>query len=393
MLDRRIWPLLCLAYWPIVSSAALDPTDVIQIQATGSLVHDSNLFRLPDDLNPTSDTTRVLGLGLKLDKTISRQRLIGDLSVNDAKYNRNSNLDHVGGDGRLAWMWQVGNYWSGEASYRKQRTLAGFADFRLNVKDLIDNETYRLSGGYQFHPRWRVAADFSDQDVTHSADLRRTFDYMSKATGLSLTYRTPAANTAGLQLRRTERDYPNRQTVGVVAFDNSHTEDRIEATAVWWPTGLLRLDGKVGYVDLHHDLLSARDFSGVIWRAIATWEATGKTRIAVTASRDVRLYEDLATSFIVVNAFGVTPTYAISSKVIVHGDFSYEDREYRGNPGFVVASFLREDKVRLARLGVTYTPIRNIDLILSYEVGDRRSNVFTSNFDYRTWLGTLRIGF
>lgn len=402
---RRLWaatiaaPLLLL---PTTAPAALDPTDTIQIQVTASMFRDNNLFRLPDDIDPTlfginpankSDTVLVKGIGLKLDKLISRQRLIADINLNEQTYDKNTNLDSSGGDGRLAWLWQVGNYWSGEAGYRKRRQLGGFGDTLQRVKDLIDTDTYSLTGGYQLHPRWRISAEVTEQDTIHSAPTRQNLDSNAHVIGTELRYRTPSQNSAGIQLRRTDRNYPNRTTVGLVTVDNGHIETRLNAVATWQSTGALKLDAQLGHAEIQHDQLAQRDFSGVTWRAGAIFDATSKLRLNFNTARDLRLYEDIATSYVVVNSVGLSPVYAVTPKIILQGDLTYEKRDYRGNPGFVVLNFNREDNIRLGRVGVTYSPIRNVDLTVSYEAGDRKSNVFLNSYDYQSWFGTIRIGF
>ncbi len=399
----RHWALLVAAILlhPAASLAALDPTDVIQIQATTSLIRDNNLFRLPD-VDPTlfgidpakkADTARVLGVGIKVDKLVSRQRLVADLNLSETVYDKNDNLDFFGGNGRLAWLWQIGNYWSGEASYRKQRSLGGFSDFRQNVQDLIDTNIYSVSAGYQFHPRWRISADLTEQDSSHSALTRRSLDYSSSTIGADLRYRTPSQNSIGVQTRRIERTYPNRATVGFVAVDNGHIESRVNAVAAWQFTGALKLDAQLGRVEVQHDQLARRDFSGITWRAGAIWDATSKLRLNLNSAKDVRLYEDLATSYIVVNSVGFSPVYALTPKIFLQGDFTYEKRDYRGDPGFLIVNINREDNIRVGRLGATYSPIRNIDFSLSYEAGSRKSTNFINSFDYRSWFGTVRIGF
>lgn len=401
MLARRFWLLLSLACCPHVAIAALDPTDVIQIQATGSLIRDNNLFRLPDvdsrlfGIDPANraDTARVLGVGLKFDKLVSRQRLIADLNLSETTYDKNTNLDFFGGDGRLAWLWQLGNHWNGEASYSKRRTLAGFGDFQRRIQDLVDTDTYKLTGGYQFHPRWRASGELIEVDSTHSEPSRNRLDYTAKVVGAELRYRTPAQSSIGLQARHTDRSYPNRTVVGITTIDNGHTERRLNAIAAWQYTPTMKLDAQFGHVDLQHDQLAVRDFSGVAWRAGATWDTTSKLRFTLRTSKDIRLYEDISTSYVVVHEVGLDPIYAITSKIVMQGTFAFTKREFRGDPGFIVSNINREDNARVGRIGLTYSPLRNVDLSLSYEVGDRKSNRPLNSFDYETWFGSIRIGF
>lgn len=391
------WVLVCLACWPAVGTAAFDPTDAFQFNVNAGFNHDNNLFRLPDNIdasqarvNSRSDTAFIKGAGLKFDAPVSRQRFVAEWNVSETTFDKNTDLDHSAYDGRAAWIWRIGNDLDGEASYRKRKTLGGFADEVLKVKDLVETEYYQLSGGYNIDARWRINAEWGKEDQSHSAFNRRTLDVESKTTGGRLTYRTPADNHVGLYARRTEREYPNRFLIG---FDNNHTEDRIGLLGQWRPTGLLRVDASLGHVDVSHDELSSRDFSGYTWRAAGLWEATGKFRLSLAGFKDVRLYEDIATSYIVVHGVNVTPIYSVTSKITVQADFIYEKRDFRGDPGFLLGLIQREDDFRLARLGVTYSPFRNVDLSLAFETGERKSNIFFDSYGYQGWFGTARINF
>ncbi len=406
---RSLWVVLAATFCSATASAALDPTDVIRIEATAGFLHDNNLFRLPDQVDPKffnvahpSDTARILGLGLTFDKLVSRQRLLAELSINDYKYDNNTFLDNTGGTGRAAWLWQVGNYWSGEASYRKKKELGGFEDIRFldvnrrTVKDIIDTDQYTLSGGYQFHPRWRASAELTEQDVTHR--IRRELDYDAETVGADLRYQTPADNTIGLQVRRTDRSYPNRITTGIGTFDNANTETRYNAVALWQITGAIKLDATLGHAEVKHDTQTQRNFSGVTWKAGATWEPTAKLRFNLNTYRDLRLYEDNLASFQVVDGIGLSPIWAITTKIVLRADLTFEKRDYRGEPGFLPIDVNREDDVRTGRLGIIYSPIRNIDLSLTYERGDRRSTsalpgASLNDYNYNSWFGTVRFGF
>ena len=383
-------------WWPAVSPAAYDPTDVVQMQASATWVHDNNLFRLSKDSvpPPTSETTRILGAGLKLDEVASRQHLIADLNLNNSAFEKNTNLDYTGGEGRLAWLWQAGNDWSGEASYQKARTLSSFADIQQNVQDLIDTHAYALNGGYQFHPRWRIAAEFMEQDLVHSAPGRETLDVNSRSAGATLTYRTPGDNSIGLQARRTDRNFPNPTLEGNIFVDNGHRETRLNAIVARRFSGALKLDAQIGHVDVRFDEFSNRDFSGVPWRAVATWDPAGKLRLSLNGFRDVRLYQDVSTTYTVVTSVGLSPIYAVAPKIIVQGDFNHEKRDFHGDPGILPPTGpARQDHVRLARVSVRYAPVRSVDLSVSYETGSRESNVPANSFEYRSWLGMARASF
>ena len=382
-----------LTCWPLAGNAAgIEPIDGLQAWANVGFLRDNNLFRLPDNvpvpnpalnINSKDDTAYIYGAGLKYDKMISRQRVLLDLNVNETKFDKNSDLDYTGYDTKFAWFWRVGNDWDGEASYRRRKTLGGFSDVVQKLQDLVESDYYRLTAGYQIDARWKVTAELAKEEHQHSAANQNTLDVDAKTAGVGVMYRTPADNSIGVQARRTDRDYPNR---GIVTPSNNHTEDRINAVALWRLTGQVRLDAQAGYVDVSHDQSPSRDFTGFTWRAAGTWDATGKVRLTVTGFRDVRLYEDVNTDYIVAQGINITPVYAVTSKVTLQGDLIFEKRDFRPNTS-------REDDFRLARLGVVYQPLRNVDLSLSWETGERKSNFFFNSYDYQAWFGTAKISF
>ena len=398
-LSRACAALLCLAWFPAVATAALDPTDALQFQVNVGVMHDNNLFRIPDadprifGINPEnkSDTSFTKGAGIKFDKSYSRQRVIAEANLNETTFDKNTNLDYSGYDGRLAWLWRVGNDWDGEASYRKRKTLGGFADQVFREKDLIETDYFRFLGSYQLDARWRLSAEFNREEQTHSAPGRRTLDADADTALFTAMYKTPADSAVGLQFQRTEREYVNFNV-------NNHRENRASLVASWRPTGLLKLDGYIGYVDVSHDQLTQRDFSGVAGRANALWEATGKVKVSAAAYRDIRLYQDVASSYIVADGIQISPVYTITSKVVMQGDFIYENHDFRGNPVVLLGVPQREDKVRVARIGIVYSPLRWMDLSLTYEAGDRKSNIFLNtisinSYDYQSWFAAAKILF
>jgi hypothetical protein len=119
--------------------------------------------------------------------------------------------------------------------------------------------------------------------------------------------------------------------------------------------------------------------------------------VSLNGYKDIRLYEDRATSYIVAHGVNIAPLYAITAKINLQGSFVWERREFRGvgDPDFVIGS-QREDIFRFGRVTLTYQPLRFVDLSLSFESGDRSSNVVVSNisinsYDYQAWMATAKI--
>jgi exopolysaccharide biosynthesis operon protein EpsL len=404
MVARRFFALLCTACWPALALGAFDPTDAVQIEASAAISRDDNLYRLPDvdprifGISPEqrSDTVRSLGIGLKFDKEYSRQHVIADLKLTDTKYDDNPQLDSTGYNGSVLWDWQIGNNWDGKLSARRRKYQASFTstDRRLTTKDLITVTSYSASGGYLFHPRWRIGGGIYSQEYTHSESTRRTSDLESTGAVISLSYRTPSANSIGVELRRNEGEYPNRQLGAFAVFDNNYTENEANAVVAWRLSGATLFNGTIGWTERRHDNFSARDFSGVTGRLSSTWEPTGKLRLTVTGIRDIRTLEDVTANYVLVNSVSVSPAWAVTSKIVLQATLIREEREYLGDPGIVVTDLqTREETLKTASIGVTYSPLRYLDLTLSYQRGDRRSNRPLNDFDYESWFGSLRLKF
>lgn len=102
LLSSRTLIQLPLAMLGLLALAAqADELDTLQFQASESVQHDSNVYRLSDSADaqaligtPTrSDTIAVTTVGLKLNKPYSLQRFELAVSAEDHRYRRFSNLN------------------------------------------------------------------------------------------------------------------------------------------------------------------------------------------------------------------------------------------------------------------------------------------------------------
>ena len=74
--------------------------------------YDSNLFRLPDNVQPGVNGDRSVfsetaGAGVRFDKAYGLQRLIVDVSVTRYIYNGYGNLDYTGNQEALTYNWSI----------------------------------------------------------------------------------------------------------------------------------------------------------------------------------------------------------------------------------------------------------------------------------------------
>ncbi|HKA38134.1 MAG TPA: XrtB/PEP-CTERM-associated polysaccharide biosynthesis outer membrane protein EpsL [Burkholderiales bacterium] len=371
-------------------SAEIDESKV-QFSIFGGVLRDSNPFRLSDStdtqatLGTTSkaDTVSRAGVGLKADLPFSRQRLLLDLQVQGVNYHTFDVLDHTAYRASGAWNWQAGDQWSGAVGYSQREFLASLADIQAPIKDMITENYAFAGGGFRFTPRWRVRGLLDWIKWDHSDPSRDTLDASIYAGTVGLDYVTPLGNSVGVQSKYSVGDYPNRQVVAGSLVDNSYYEIESSAVMHWIFTSKSVFDARAGYTSRRQDQVPQRDFDGFTGRVIYDWFIGPKTLLNFAVWREIRSTEDVSASYILSEGWGIGPAWAPTSKIVLQVKYIREDRDYRGDPGFVASGTPpREDKFRGGNITLGYTPRRNIQLSVSAEGGDRESNTAGADYDY-----------
>ncbi|MBI3916645.1 MAG: outer membrane beta-barrel protein [Betaproteobacteria bacterium] len=393
-------------YWPEEGKFPAYPLEPderrVRFSVFGGAYRDSNPFRLSDGTNPLptigstekSDTVGRLGVGLNANLPISRQRLLFDVRVEGHDYRRFDVLDHTAYRGSATWKWQAGNQWSGDAGYSRRRFLSSLAEIQAPIKDMITEDRAFASAGYLFTPRWKIrgALDWTKWD--HDEATRQALDARILSGTLGLDYVTPPGNSVGGQVKYSDGDFPNREVVAGSTVDNTYKETEVSGVVHWMVTGKSTFDGRLGYTWREHDQVSQRDFDGVTGRASYDWFVAPKTRLNFAAWREIRSTEDVSASYILGQGWGFGPAWAPTSKLVFQAKYIREDRDYEGDPGFILAgTSQREDTFRGINLGAGYTPRRDIHLSISAETGKRDSNIFGRDYDYTAVSANARVRF
>jgi exopolysaccharide biosynthesis operon protein EpsL len=363
----------------------------VRFSVFGGATYDSNLFRLSDSTDPQttigstskSDTVYRAGLGLKADLPFSRQRVLLDFQVADVNYHTFDFLNHTEYRASGAWNWQAGDRWNGAVGYSQRQFLADLADIQAPIKDLITENRAFGGGGFRFTPRWRIRGELDWIKWDHSDPSRDTLDASIVGGTVGLDYVTPLGNSVGVQSRYSVGDYPNRQVVAGSQVDNSYKELESSAVMQWAVTGKSILNARAGYTSRRQDQVPQRDFDGFTGRLKYDWFIGAKTLLDFGVWREIQSTEDVSASYILADGWSIGPVWAPTSKIVLQAKYIREDRDFRGDPGFVLSGGPpREDTFRGASLSFGYTPRRNIQFSLSAQGGDRESNVAGDDYDY-----------
>lgn len=374
--------------------------DRLELFAAETFTSDDNVFRISKDLDPKTalgspsrgDTYRSTLLGFNLDVPVSRQRFQVNETWNDTRYQRFSDLDFTGHNGKAVWLWQADNDLSGNLGYAESYALASFANILGRTPDPLKTQQTFGQANYLITPRWRLEAGAGELKQTNGDTARKENDVDIRTTDLTLSYVTPDEDHIGLSVRGEEGHYPNRQFVAGSPFDNAYSQRGVGAVIDWTITGKSHLNARVDRVRREYSQLPQRDFNGTTFRAVYDWKPTGKFSLTAVAQKDISAIEDVRTSFVLVKGFSLRPSFDVSSKVNLSGSLDYSIRDYLGDPGIVLGTAPnRSDRVRSAFVAASYRPDRAFTLMLSLLREVRTSN--TPFTDYQARVVQLNIRF
>jgi exopolysaccharide biosynthesis operon protein EpsL len=388
----NLFPFVCgavIVSVPLQSSRAAEAqVDGLRFFLAEQLVYDDNLFRLPDG----SDTAALLGsgasrsdylnrvsLGADARWTVSRQAFILNLRFDDNRLADNEFLNNRSGSGKAQWDWRLGNNGSGELGADYNRALAGFANTRFVGKDLLATSGVFWSGKLTVGTNWAIQAGARHAQTEHSA-ISRQFDDSSTDSGTAgIEYKTTTGATIGWSYGHTRGDFERLATLGGVPFDRDYEENSSSFRLRYALTGKLSLDASAGYLRREYpgtlsDDIKAGDFSGNVWEAKLHWQPTGKTAFKLSGWRKLRANLDAESDYFVAKGLSLSPLWNPTAKISVSMELSREEQDYLGSSVNFAVLEPRNDRVTAEQLNISYTPLQQLELVLTTRFEQRDSD-------------------
>ena len=363
--------------------------DRLELFAAETFTYDSNLLRISKSANAfgtigsnsLSDIYLTTSAGFNLNVPVGRQLFVGGFAINRVDYDRFSDLSYTGFEGRGIWFWQVGNSLSGQVGFTDTRSQATFVNFTARIKDQVTTQTGFANASYLVNPYWQLRAAVDGLHQDHGEVTRQDQDINVTGTEGGINFISRRGNTIGLLLRSEDGRYPNRQ-IGI--FDNAYTQKTASIVLDWTITPASRVSGRIGHTRRDFDTLSNRDFSGGVGRVVYDWTPGGRFSLSTIAQRDISVYEDIRTSFVLVTGVALRPSYRIDDKLSLGGIADVSKRQYLGDP----TGATRTDKVHTVGVTATWLPTRSTSVISSLTYETRSSDVQFS--DYQAWVFFVR---
>jgi hypothetical protein len=367
-----------------------EPTRPTHLWVQGGVMRDDNLLRR--QIGAESDTVTRLGAGLRHEaRIVGRQRVVLDARGDFYNFDRFSQLDHFAYSVLGRWNWEVGNDLAGTLLVGRDRRQADLAETLAPVRELVTLTRAGATAGYLVTPRWRVRGGLAlaRGDRTTRPDVEiRTWSWTA-----GTDYVTALGNSVGVEYRRTRATAPTTEFIDPagVFVDNDADEDEMSLVATYRPGAMLRTEWRVGRTQRQYTELPGRDFSGTTYRASVEWLPGVKTLLGFEAYREPRSILDIAASHVVVTGLAFGPSWAVTNKLVLSARLVRERREFEGSPQLVLVpgTVLRSELIHVRRLALGWEPLRNWQVSMAIDDGERDSNIFGRSYRFTAYTANV----
>lgn len=372
---------------------------------------DDNMLRIRDRFDPLNiENARIRDLvsqgkladishrmtgGVIFQKDISRQRFSADLSWTYNKFQRFHEIDNDLKNFRGNWNWFLGNRLEGNMGASYVQSLMPFV-FQPGIKTIRTEQTQFINGAWRFHPSWSLNGEYTRYDLNTDSSLQR-MRFLSRTEDRfegGIDYLTSSGNTIGVLFRNIIGDFTTPIPLADGSLvDNGYDQKEALTKINWIVSAKSRFLWTGGWVERKNVSFDQRDFSGFNARIIYNWQPTDKIGLTINGWRQTGSPQNLTASFSLNTGVSVVPSWNITSKIRLEGDFSYETRKFDRFSIFTdpLLPVGRHNTFRNAALKLAYTPylglqlstsIYHSDLSTDSPLGGFNANGVTANLQY-----------
>lgn len=373
----------------IVASTAAGPaaaeTSPWYLGVVQSFGHESNLYRIADEqgLSPDlsrSDTISVTSLIGGIDQPYGRQRVYGSMNLGLNRYVNNQTLNNDSYGLKLALDWETLQRLSGTlrlqadqalTQFNNRNGITGGIETQKNISntELIDAK-FRLGR----NTKLSFEAGLGWRQRSYSATGSQSDEFDETTGSLGVRYRPSTLLDLGASIRQAVADYPFYRRTGLNTYESDTlTRQYVDLTANWVPSGLSRLALRVSPTRITYDKSTVSDFSGLTGSADWYWQATGKTQLQTTLSRDAGQSSDavdlglfgpgVSDSSQVTTALRLKADHELTGKITAYASLTYARRQLTDTvialPALTLNTREGTDNTTTAALGARWAVTRS----------------------------------
>ena len=384
---------LFFAFFFSVASTHAGPLAPFSLQVGSTIYHDANIFRRSEAAGQeiVGDTVHMIMLGAKVDKTISKQRIVANIELERHMY-AGQDLDYTSKRAESMWHWAAGdrltglvsyNYWQRATSLSDYTPQAGSSRNLERFKDFMVSAEFRVING------WRITSTHTRGSGRNSVERRKVNDSNYTGYGLGFGYNTRRGSQWRINYRKTDTEYPNR------AIDEAIRED-IELTGTWVISQKSRLQTRLGYTKRNYSGNDNRDFNGITGFIRYSWWPTYKLGFVAEYTYDLTEQQEDYSDFAQGPRIRLTANWNPTTKVGLNMSWTHQKMNYSARDGGgLIDDVGRKDTNRGMSFAITYTPIDPLLVRLFYDrssrdstlspfvVSDYSTNVLGISLDYQ----------
>lgn len=350
---------------------------VVQPFASYAFTADDNLLRIRDKMDPLPllgtrnlfDMSHRFTGGLMFEKEISRQRLTANLNWTHTSFEKFNQLDNDLKSMNGNWNWFLGNRLEGNMGASYVQSLAPFL-FQPGVKNIRTEQTEFINAIWRFHPSWSLNGGYTHYDLSNDSpsNVFRFLNRIENRFEGGVDYLTSGRNTVGVLFRNILGDFTaNVPTPDGSFADTSYDQKEVLAKINWVVSAKSNLNGTGGWVDRKNASYQGRDFSGFNARMVYRWQPTSKIGLSVSGWRESAAMQQLTARFSLNTGVSVAPSWNITEKVRLEGNFFYQTMKFDRLSNLTDESFVvgTNNTLRNSSIKLTYTPYLGLQLSAS----------------------------
>jgi hypothetical protein len=288
---RIEWLLLFLA---VCGTAQAGPYSVGGSQ---TVARASNLLLLPEDqVEPEgysrSDTLHATALTAALDQPLGRQRLLGDVTWRNERYESNRLFNNSGYSLNLALEIATVERITGRLQAGATRSLASFGlgtdSAAVTQRNLQDGRQLDGLLRWGLDTRWTLEGGLGERRIRNSldAEITRRRDLDETHGSLALRWAAGLDLSLALAAQRSRGSYPNYLATAVGYQSDRYVSDTWAFDVGYAASAKSRFDLRLARTGSNYDLNQARSFSGFTGSLRGAWSPSAKIGLALRWARD-----------------------------------------------------------------------------------------------------------
>jgi len=375
--------------FPAYAPDAVRPYEVF---IEGGLMHDTNILRR----NAGAENENVFryGGGGRIDQRIvGRQSLLLEARGDYYMFDKFDNLNHFAYGGAATWLWELGNDLTGTIGYARIHRLASLTETQRAVRRMVTTDDLFATGAYRLGPSTRLRAGYAYGRGVRDTPGEDKVTFGTRTVTLGADYVTTLGNALGVEYRRARGDAPISTSIDPngVFVNNDYEEQEYALVGTYTSSATLRFTGRYGHTRRTYTQLP-NNFSGPTYRAGLEWLPGTKTIILLEAYKEPRAVIDIVASHVLVRGFAFGPAWAPTAKLAFSLRFVNEHRTFvAADANVAPVGTLLDETLRVARLGIAWSPERLMQVGVGIDRGNRESNTLGRDYNYTAVSANIRV--